>query len=153
MTALIPASIAHGPAMAAIHAAAFEPKQRWGADALALQLGLPGAFGLLAGPDGFVLARVAADEAEILTLAVVPSARRQGLARHLLQAAAARAMQLGAVAMLLEVADTNIAGRALYAGLGFTQVGLRRGYYAQGMDALVLRLDLIPAQASAAPEP
>jgi len=152
MTALIPASIAHGPAMAAIHAAAFEPKQRWGADALALQLGLPGAFGLLAGPDGFVLARVAADEAEILTLAVVPSARRQGLARHLLQAAAG-AMQLGAVAMLLEVADTNIAGRALYAGLGFTQVGLRRGYYAQGMDALVLRLDLIPAQASAAPEP
>jgi ribosomal-protein-alanine N-acetyltransferase len=153
MTALIPASIAHGPAMAAIHAAAFPPTQRWGADALALQLGLPGAFGLLAGPDGFVLARVAADEAEILTLAVVPSARRRGLARDMLKAALARAAQSGAAAMLLEVADTNTAARALYAGLGFIQVGLRRGYYAQGMDALVLRLDLIPAEASATPEP
>ena len=153
MTALIQASIAHGPAMAAIHATAFEAKQRWGADAMALQLGLPGAFGLMAGPDGFVLARVAADEAEILTLAVVPSARRHGLARHLLQAAIARAAQLGAVAMLLEVAEANTAARALYAGLGFTQVGLRRGYYAQGLDALVLRLDLPPAKASAAPDP
>jgi ribosomal-protein-alanine N-acetyltransferase len=153
MTVLIPATIAHGPAMAAIHAAAFPPKQRWGADALALQLGLPGAFGLLAGPDGFVLARVAADEAEILTLAVVPSARRRGLARDLLKAALARAAQSGAAAMLLEVANTNTAARALYAGLGFVQVGLRRGYYAQGMDALVLRLGLIPTEASAAPEP
>jgi ribosomal-protein-alanine N-acetyltransferase len=153
MTRLIPATIAHGPAMAAIHATAFGARQRWGADAMALQLGLPGAFGLLAGPDGFVLARVAADEAEILTLAVVPSARRQGLARQLLLGAIARAVQLGAAAILLEVAEANTAARALYAGLGFTQVGLRRGYYAQGMDALVLRLDLPPADVSAAPEP
>jgi ribosomal-protein-alanine N-acetyltransferase len=139
---LIPATIAHGPAMAAIHAASFPPGERWGADAMALQLGLPGAFGYLAGPEGFVLARVAADEAEILTLAVVPASRRTGLATALLSAARARAADDGATAMLLEVAEANDAARALYARLGFTQVGRRRDYYGTGKDALVLKCAL-----------
>jgi len=142
MTALISATIAHGPAMSAIHALAFPPGQRWGADALALQLGLPGAFGLMAGADGFVLARVAADEAEILTLAVVPRQRRHGIGTLLLSAAFARAAEAGAVAMLLEVAEANIAARSLYEKLGFSPVGRRRGEYAAGIDALVLRCAL-----------
>eukprot|EP01037_Dinobryon_pediforme_P006708 gene6708-6779_t len=120
-----------------MHAASFPAGQRWGADAMALQLGLPGAFGFLAGPDGFVIARVAADEAEILTLAVVPASRRAGLATVLLQAANARARKDGATAMLLEVSESNEAARALYTRLGFTQVGRRRGYYGTGKDALL----------------
>lgn len=133
--------------MAALHASAFRPAERWGVDAIVLQLELSGAFGLLAlqaadEPAGFVLARVVADEAEILTLAVHPSARRQGLANLLLQAAETQAELAGATSMFLEVADCNIGGRALYSGRRYRQVGLRRRYYASGADALVMRHDL-----------
>jgi ribosomal-protein-alanine N-acetyltransferase len=140
---LISATPAHGHVLAAIHAASFPAKERWGADAMALQLGLPGGFGFLADTSGFVLARVAADEAEILTLAVVPEARRTGLASNLLRAALSRAASAGAAGMILEVAEDNTAARALYAGMGFKAVGRRRGYYGAGADALVMRLDIV----------
>ncbi len=146
MITLTQAHIAHGRAMAAIHAAAFPPAERWGADALALQLGLPGAFGWIADQDGFILARVAADEAEILTLAVHPNRQRDGLGAALLQAALHRAAEAGAVAMLLEVAEPNLAARGLYAQFGFIEVGRRKRYYANGTDALVLRRDLAVPQ-------
>jgi ribosomal-protein-alanine N-acetyltransferase len=51
--------------------------------------------------------------------------------------------------MFLEVAETNAAARALYLRRGYRQVGLRRGYYAPGLDALVLRRTLTPAAARA----
>ena len=136
---------AHAPALAAIHHAAFPPGQRWGADAMALQLELPGVFVLFDPRGAMVMARVSADEAEILTLAVLPDQRRQGLARTLLQAAARDAAALGAATLFLEVATRNAAARALYAASGFEQVGRRRGYYADGDDALVLCRSLTPA--------
>jgi hypothetical protein len=58
--------------MAAIHAAAFAPADAWSAEVFDLQLAMPNIFGLLHQKGGLILARVAADEAEILTLAVVP---------------------------------------------------------------------------------
>ena len=130
--------------MAAMHELSFPPGGRWGADALSLQLGLPGAFGWIAGVSGFVLARVAADEAEILTLAVVPQRRRCGVGWALLDAACVEAVGCGAVAMLLEVAAGNVAAQALYAGFGFVEVGVRRGYYGLGADALIFRCELTP---------
>ncbi len=133
------ASSHHAAALAAIHAAAFPPRERWGADAMALQLGLPGAFGLIDARGGMVLARVAADEAEILTVAVLPEARRQGLGRSLLEAAAEQAVARGAVALFLEVSTANGPAQALYATCGFVPVGRRRRYYPDGADALVLR--------------
>jgi ribosomal-protein-alanine N-acetyltransferase len=139
---MITATIAHGPAMAALHEAAFPLAERWTASALAVQLGLPGVFGWIANNDGFILARVAADEAEILTLAVLPTSRRTGVASALLERAMHHAAALGAVAMLLEVAEPNVAGRGLYAKFGFIEVGRRRRYYADGADALVLRAEL-----------
>jgi [ribosomal protein S18]-alanine N-acetyltransferase len=144
MTTLMTAGVVHGGVMAAIHAASFPPGERWGADAMEAQLGLPGTFAVLAlspgdAPCGFVLARIAADEAEILTLAVLPTQRRQGVAGLLLQAAEACAEASGASSMFLEVAAPNEAARRLYAGRGYHQVGLRRGYYAGGADALVLQ--------------
>lgn len=142
---LVAATPAHAAVLAAIHAAAFPPGARWGADAMALQLGLPGAFGLIDPDGGMVLARVAADEAEILTIAVLPELRRQGRARALLEAAAAKAAAAGAVSLFLEVAQANAAARALYAAAGFAPVGRRRGYYGPGADALVLRRALMPA--------
>jgi ribosomal-protein-alanine N-acetyltransferase len=105
-------------------------------------LGLPGSFGVLRPAQGFVLARTAADEAEVLTLAVLPAARRQGIGGALLAEALAGARLRGACAMFLEVSARNAAALALYAGAGFAEVGRRRRYYADGADALVLRRDL-----------
>ena len=127
------------PALAALHAAAFEPGERWDAAAIATLLAMPGAFGLHILGAGFVLARVAADEAEILTLAVIPPARRRGHAGALLAGAMAGALLRGAGTMFLEVSDHNAAARALYAQAGFAEAGRRRRYYADGSDALVLR--------------
>lgn len=88
--------------------------------------------------NGFIAARVAADEAEILTLAVAPAARRRGLARNLLETAVSQAFSRGATRIFLEVATGNDAARALYAGAGFSQIGVRLCYYPDGGDALVL---------------
>lgn len=139
---LVRATRCHGPLLAAIHAEAFPPREQWGADAMALQLGLLGAAGWLAGDAGFVLFRVAADEAEILTLAVRPGCRRRGIGRALLEAALASAREAGATAMFLEVAADNEAAAALYATAGFGEVGRRRRYYPGGGDARVLRAAL-----------
>jgi ribosomal-protein-alanine N-acetyltransferase len=133
------AGAADAPALAVLHAAAFEAGERWDAAAIATLLGLPGAFGLHIPGAGFVLARVAADEAEILTLAVIPAGRRRGRAGALLAGAMAGALLRGAAAMFLEVSDRNGAARALYARAGFVEAGRRRRYYADGSDALVLR--------------
>ena len=93
--------------------------------------------------DGFVMARTAGGEAEILTLAVAVAARGQGLGRHLLQSAAAYAASLGAQSMFLEVGADNPAALALYAGLGFVRVGQRKAYYAaSGADAWVMQVKL-----------
>jgi len=126
-------------ALAALHAACFPDP--WNAAAISALLVAPDTFAY-AHEDGFVLARAAGGEAEILTLAVAPAARGRGLGRRLLQAAIARARELGAETMFLEVGTENPAALALYAGLGFTKVGTRKGYYGGG-DALVLRLPLL----------
>jgi ribosomal-protein-alanine N-acetyltransferase len=124
--------------LAALHAVCFE--RAWDAATLADMLAGSGTFAF-AHADGFVVARVAADEAEILTLAVAPHARGQGLGRALLQAAIGKARALGAGVMFLEVGADNPHALALYAGLGFTKIGTRKAYY-DGRDALALRLSL-----------
>lgn len=129
---------------ARLHALAFDPAEAWGPDAIRLMLEMPGTFGVLRPGAGFVLARVAADEAEILTLAVAPAARRQGTGGALLAAAMAGAVARGAGAMFLEVSDRNTPARALYGAAGFEEVGRRRRYYGDGADALVLRRGLEP---------
>lgn len=141
----LPTVAADAPALARLHADAFPPEERWGAEAIAMMLGLPGGYGAWVPDAGFVLARVAGGEAEILTLAVVPAARRRGLGLALMRAAMEAAAAAGAAAMFLEVAEANAPARALYGGLGFAAVGRRRRYYPDGGDALVLRRNLLPA--------
>jgi ribosomal-protein-alanine N-acetyltransferase len=136
------ATAAHAEALAAIHASAFPDGERWGPDAMALQLGLPGAFGYITAAGGMVLARVVSDEAEILTLAVDPAAQRRGLGRALLEHAIRKAAACGAATIFLEVSAANAAAQALYAGRGFRPVGRRRSYYRDGSDALVLRASI-----------
>nr|WP_165982634.1 GNAT family N-acetyltransferase [Dankookia rubra] len=146
---LAAAGAADAGALAALHAAAFPPGEAWGADAIALMLELPGTYGIWSPGEGFVLARVAGGEAEILTLAVCPAARRRGLGGALMAAALAGAALRGAAAMFLEVAAGNAAALGLYLGLGFAEVGRRRRYYPDGSDALVLRRGLDPAPGAA----
>ena len=95
------------------------------------------------GLDGFVLSRLAADEAEILTIAVDPAQRGAGLGRKLLSHHLARLAARGVKALFLEVEDSNAAAKALYARAGFAESGRRRGYYRRpdgsGLDALVMQ--------------
>lgn len=138
-------------ALADIHAAAFHETGRWTADEIAALLAMSGAL-LVTEPGGFLLGRTAVDEAEILTVAVHPDARRKGIAQRLLAAFESAAAQAGAEAAFLEVAADNLAARALYETAGYAQVGQRKGYYRRpdvpAADALVLRKDLRPATAA-----
>jgi ribosomal-protein-alanine N-acetyltransferase len=131
--------------MAAIHESAFAAPDAWNQDVFIQQLGLHGIFGLLHESGGLILVRVAADEAEVLTLAVVPEARRTGIASALLQLTAPIAAAMGAVAIFLEVSVANRAARAAYGRAGFRPIGRRRAYYSDLSDALVLRLGLVDA--------
>ena len=98
-----------------------------------------------AGPVGFVLARLAAGEAEILTVAVARAHRRQGLGWRLMDAVLRELHAQRAEALFLEVDETNAPAIALYRRLGFFEVGKRPSYY-QGRrrqtGALVMRRDL-----------
>jgi ribosomal-protein-alanine N-acetyltransferase len=134
--------------MAAVHATAFLPDEAWSAAIFAGHLSLPGTFGFLHEAGGIVLARAAADEAEILTIAVAPEARRRGAARALLRSAISAARTRGAATLFLEVSAANSIARALYESEGFAQVGKRRRYYEDGTDALVLAKKLNPGAAA-----
>jgi ribosomal-protein-alanine N-acetyltransferase len=80
------------------------------------------------------------ETAQILTVGVLPVARRQGIGEQLVQALLAEAVRRRAGEVLLEVRMDNAAARRLYDKLGFTVIGTRRGYYDQGrMDAVVMR--------------
>ena len=129
--------------LAALHAQAFAAP--WSEAEFADLLQQAGVFAVEE-PDGFILIRVVLDEAEILTLAVRPQARRIGLGGRLVGQGAVRAAQAGAVRLFLEVAEDNVAARALYERAGFAQIGRRKAYYAAPdggrTDALVLGLDL-----------
>ena len=86
---------------------------------------------------------MAADEAEILTVGVVPAARRRGIARELIAALLDTARARGARTAYLEVRIDNHPARTLYTSEGFVEVGVRRGYYEAGRtDAVVMSRDL-----------
>ena len=133
-----------GDGLAAIHASAFDAP--WDRQAFDTLLASAGAFGFHQEDHGFILCRVAADEAEILTLAVRPERRGAGLATGLLASALAWAQGLACEAMFLEVAEDNAPALALYRSAGFFEVGRRSAYYARPQGAaaaaLVMRRDL-----------
>lgn len=138
--------------MAELHAEAFDLP--WSADDFQGLFATPGMIVAAAGDlDGFILLRVVADEAEILTLAVRPSARRRGLGLALVTAAQAVAAERGADALWLEVAADNDAALALYDRAAFDEAGRRRGYYRRAdgsrMDAVLMRRTLNTADGSA----
>jgi ribosomal-protein-alanine N-acetyltransferase len=130
-------------ALADLHARAFA--RGWDVSAMKSLLDGQGVFALVAEGDdldGFVMVRVAADETEVLSIAIGPNARRRGLASGLLEQACHRAASMGSVRIFLEVAAANLPARNLYGKYGFREVGLRKAYYEDGDDALVLAASL-----------
>jgi len=154
MSAVTGGAIVRGPLwalpLARMHEACFPPGERWDEEAMGDLLAMPGCFAALdtgagvspagAATDlqGLALVLVAADEAELLTLAVLPAERRRGIGRRLLARAAGEAARLGARRLLLEVSVRNAAALRLYECQGFAPVGRRPRYYPDGSEALVL---------------
>jgi ribosomal-protein-alanine N-acetyltransferase len=133
--------------MAAIHATCFSPP--WNEAAMSRLLASPGVLCLIgataeivASPAGLLIARRAADEAELLTLAVAPPCRHAGLGRALLERAIADLRASGARQLFLEVDEGNAAAIALYRAFGARPVGKRPGYYESGANAVIFSLAL-----------
>lgn len=95
---------------------------------------------------GFAVMKCASDQAELLTLAVLASCRRQGVAKHLLRFLSDEAKKRQVTAMFLEVRVSNEKAQSLYSGEGFYRIGLRKNYYPTPTgareDALLYRKDL-----------
>lgn len=131
--------------MARIHHACFADHRAWPATEMADMLQNPHSFAITR-EGGFLIGQAVAGEAEILTLAVDPAARRQGIGRALVTDFLSTARQKGAEQAFLEVEAENAPAIALYTRCGFAQTGLRRAYYqrADGLrsDALILTCPL-----------
>ncbi|TAL04298.1 MAG: ribosomal-protein-alanine N-acetyltransferase [Rhodospirillaceae bacterium] len=145
---VVAATVSDAALLAQLHATSFPAP--WTEEDFALFLRQPGMAAWAAGyenPSGFILVRSAGEEAEILTIAVAPPARRHGVGRILLRHAQEQLRGLGVASLFLEVATNNQAALGLYNVLGFVVCGKRRNYYrntvnASGNDATVMRCDL-----------
>ena len=133
-------------ALSALYRAAFPDARPWSPEEFAEMLARPETVLVEAEQGfapGFALGRVVADEAELITLAVHPHARRRGLGRRLLAAFEARAGARGARRAFLEVAADNGPAMALYLQAGWRESGRRKGYYRRqdqpAVDALTLQ--------------
>jgi ribosomal-protein-alanine N-acetyltransferase len=97
-------------------------------------------------PSGFIMSRLASDEAEILSIALDPDWRGRGLSARLLAHHLPELQRRGAARLFLEVEEGNAPALALYRKAGFSIVGAREGYYAKPdgsrARAHVMRLDL-----------
>jgi ribosomal-protein-alanine N-acetyltransferase len=140
----------HAAELAALHARLFDVP--WDVAAFGRLLSHPGSTAFIARlgtpPQiaGFVLGQLAADEAEILTLGVSRDHQRHGIGRRLVGALTRAAKKAEAQRLSLEVAEGNRTAEAHYKGLGFEEVGRRKGYYVRAgippEDALTLALSL-----------
>jgi|TARA_R100000501_G_scaffold17834_1_gene34205 ribosomal-protein-alanine N-acetyltransferase len=125
--------------LASLAREAFDPMfgEGWSSSQLTGTLSQPHAWSEIASrndtPLGFTLSRIAADEAELLLVAVHPKERGQGLGRELLLRAAGHAVNNGARFMHLEVRKNNLPALNIYRAAGFCEVGQRTAYY-RGMD-------------------
>ena len=91
--------------------------------------------------NGFVVYRIAADEAEIITIGVNPDFRRNGIASAMIGIIEKTFKNQGVKKLFLEVALNNIPAQKLYESMGFKTVGLRPKYY-DGVDAILMSKDI-----------
>jgi len=127
--------------LANLHAQCFPRRRPWSAQEFSELLDKKGTF-VLADGCGFILARTAADEAEILSIAVHPNAQRRGRASALLAKMEAQLKKSAINTGFLEVAENNSAALALYYRFGYRETGRRSGYYSENQpepqNALIL---------------
>jgi ribosomal-protein-alanine N-acetyltransferase len=146
-----PAAATDVPALLALEADLFGP-DAWGEASLRDELEGPGrrAVVLVSGADvlGYAVTMRAGDVVDLQRIAVRPDRQRQGLAALLLAEVAAAARADGADRMLLEVSDANAAAVAFYDKQGFKRIDVRRRYYRDGSDALVLARPLLEVASS-----
>jgi ribosomal-protein-alanine N-acetyltransferase len=143
------ASVRDAPDIAALHAQSFQ--RGWSEDECERLLGDPAVLthrAVIGGKlVGFIMARIAADEAEILSVAVSRACRGRRIAGQMLSLSMRRLAGLGVRRIFLEVGETNDPAARLYARAGFTEVSRRPNYYPGGdgkpIAALVLRRDLV----------
>lgn len=130
---------------AALHAECFPDP--WSEADFARLLASSGVKGLIARseatPQGLSLIRTVAGECELLTIGVLPAARRSGVGAFLLAQSEAAARRSGARRLFLEVSEHNSVASALYESSGYRQIGLRKRYYRDGAAARVLARDLV----------
>jgi ribosomal-protein-alanine N-acetyltransferase len=136
--------------IAALHVQLFQPP--WDAAAVRALLEHPAAaayVALIGNPKqtiGFVMSQIAGDEAEILSIAVDPQLQRSGAGRTMMEGLIRALRRAEITRLFLEVAADNEAAKALYAKLGFKEIGRRKGYYerpgAVAQDAINLALEI-----------
>ena len=138
----------HAHVLAALHQDGFDSP--WTAQAFVDLLSQETVTGWFAGksePVGFILIQTAAEESEILTLAVASSHRRCGIARKLVAQALSESRDASVAIFHLEVAEVNTAAIALYQGAGFAPSGRRPNYYSktgEAVDAILMTKSLCP---------
>ncbi len=117
--------------IAPLHALCFDDS--WTVDVLKNLISSPGVFGYLIPINsnvlGFIICRSISAEGEILSLAVAPHTRRNGLGLCLINEAKSYAIKNGLNALFLEVAEDNYPAKQLYLKAGFWKVGRRSKYY------------------------
>lgn len=113
-----------------IHKASFISERGWSAEEIQCLLQSPHVF-VVDLDVGFLIGRVVADEAELLTVAVLPEARGRGIGAKMLRMFEKHAAEKQAARCFLEVAEDNVAARALYEAAGWSEVGKRPSYYAR----------------------
>ena len=126
--------------LATLYASAFPYSRAWSEAEFATLLSDENTY-LISETNGFALWRVADGEVELLTIAVAPNARRQGIADRLMTRSLAQAARKAETAFL-EVAEDNRAALRLYQRHAFTQVGHRPAYYARTSGPAVAALIL-----------
>lgn len=133
--------------LAHIHAASFRSPPPWSADSLRASLDSRYSYLIqTCDPEGhtlgFLIGQTIAGEAELLTIAVLPKARRSGLGRKLLNQFLDHSINQSVSSYFLEVSAENPSAIALYESAGFTRQGLRKAYYrdpeGKRIDALVM---------------
>jgi ribosomal-protein-alanine N-acetyltransferase len=136
--------------IAALHARLFDPA--WDTESIVNSIEDPTSASFIAQIRepavlaGFVLGRIAADEAEIITIGVAPEWQKRGIGRRMVEGLVRAARRAEVKRVYLEVATDNLAAGALYTSMGFRPAGGRKGYYKRAdgpnVDAIILTLDL-----------
>lgn len=131
--------------LAALHARCFTTPRPYKASEFETTLRGTGVF-LITRPNAFLMGRVIVDEVELLTLAVDPDHRRQGIAANMLGEFIGTSDRLGARTAFLDVAANNPAAQTLYETFGFVETDRRRDYYRKPdgsrLDAILMMRDL-----------